>query len=294
MMNLLMAPVRLGLSLPMRIARKLLLATVGSALRQIVQEEAGHYLKDIEWRYKQARDLVNEVNGAGPAEPGLMRQVTAEDFNTLRHQLTGYTLTPNVDNTGAALAGSFRWQALHVVYGGVDYTIVNGATSLKYVWFDNPSTTLVCTDTKPTLGTTDVLLFINNSGTPVVAASDSNTSLPTAVASLSIDSGSLATAVSTSITTAQTTATTGVTNAATAQTQANTGVTNAATAQTQANLGVANAATALSTANTGVTNAATAQTTANTGVTNAATALTAANNSIVGPTRLSILSHVLY
>lgn len=162
-------------------------------VRDLIHAEVGHYLTDIEWRYKQARDLLAEVGA--PAATGL-RQLTAEDMNVMRHQLTGYTVTNNVNATGVATPGSIRWQALHIVYSGVDYTITDGATSLKYTYFVKPasgtSLALTSSDTKPTLGPDDLLVFINNSGTAVVSATDGSASLPTAVANNAVDNLGLA------------------------------------------------------------------------------------------------------
>lgn len=320
-MNLLTWPIELGAT----VLTRLILVPLRPAIKQIIHEEAGHYLTDIEWRYKQARDILNEV-GRGN-DPEFNRQMTAEDMNLLRHEMTGYTVTNNVDNAGAALVGSIRWQALHVVYAGFDYLITDGASSLKYHTFVKPGSpvspvAMVSSNTKPTLGKDDMLLFINNGGVAVVAGSSGQGSLPAAVADGIIDTTSLTSAFNTSLNNtntqanlgvtnagiAQTQATLGVTNAGTAQTAANTaqtqanlGVTNAATAQTQATLGVTNASTAQTAANTaqtqanlGVTNAGIAQTQANLGVTNAATAQTAATTSIIGPGRLNILSHIIW
>jgi len=165
-------------------------------LRELIHAEAGHFLADIEWRYKQARDLLNEATAPVPAGVG-GRQVTAEDFNTLRHQLTGYTVTDNMNAAGTATPGSIRWQSLHIVYGGVDYTITDGASALKYHSFVKPasgtSVALTSSDTKPVLGKDDLLVFINNSGTAVVAASDGSASLTPVVADGAVDNGGLAT-----------------------------------------------------------------------------------------------------
>lgn len=162
-------------------------------LREIVVKEAGHFLEDIEWRYKQTRDMLNELSA--PAAPGVFRKVTAEDFNVLQHQLTGYTVTDNMNASGVATPGSIRWQQLHIVYAGVDYTIADGASSLRYHSFVKPASgttaSLVSSDTKPTLGKDDLLVFINNAGVATVPAQGQG-SLPTAVADGTVDNGALA------------------------------------------------------------------------------------------------------
>lgn len=158
-------------------------------IRAAVIREADHILKDVEWRYAQARDL--ETSGGV-----LGRQVTAEDFNVLRHQLTGYTVTDNMNAAGAVTPGSIRWQALHIVYGGVDYTITDGGSALKYHTFIKPASgttvALASSDTKPTLTKDDLLVFINNGGTATVAATDGSASLPMAVGDGVVDTSALA------------------------------------------------------------------------------------------------------
>lgn len=166
------------------------------ALRDAIHAECGHVLRDIEWRYAQARDLLNEAAGSNTLEPRGLRKLTAEDFNVLRHQLTGYTVTNNVNATGAATPGSIRWQSLHIVYAGVDYTIADGASLLKYHSFVKPASgttaSLTSSDTKPTLGQDDLLVFVNNGGIATVAASDGSASLPAVVANGAVDTSALA------------------------------------------------------------------------------------------------------
>ena len=279
-MILVSSVVDLGLA----VFQKTVLIPLRPLLREIIHEEASHYLMDIEWRYSQARELLNAVGISDSGTP--QRKLTAEDMNDLTHRLTGYVVSNNTNAAGGVAAGSIRWQALHIVFAGVDYVVADGASLLTYTTFIKPGSgtaaTLVSSNTKPTLTSNDILVFVNNAGICIVAGSSSSQSMPVAVANNAVDTGGiqdgavgsteLATAVNTSITTAQTTANTGVTNAATALTQGNLGITNAGLAQTQANLGVTNAATAQTQATLGVTNAATAQTQATLGVTNAATA----------------------
>lgn len=158
-------------------------------IRAAVIREADHILADVEWRFAQARQL----------EAGLpigARQATAEDMNNLRHYLTGYTVTNNMNTSGTVTPGSIRWQALHIVYAGVDYTIADGGSLLKYHYFVKPASgntaTLTSSDTKPTLGQDDLLVFINNGGVATVAATDGAASLPGVVADGAVDTGALA------------------------------------------------------------------------------------------------------
>ena len=155
-------------------------------IREAVIREADHILQDVEWRFAQT--LARERGGD--------RQLTAEDFNILGHQLTGYTITANMNASGVATPGSIRWQALHIVYAGVDYTVTDGASTLKYHTFVKPASgttvSLTSSDTKPTLGPDDLLVFVNNGGTPTVASSDGQASLPGVVADGAVDNAALA------------------------------------------------------------------------------------------------------
>ena len=82
--------------------------------------------------------------------------------------LDGYTLTAN-----SPTAGKIAWSSLHVVFLGVDYTITDGNTLDKYVWFVKPASGTTATLTTgaalPALGPNDSLIFVNNGGTPISA-----------------------------------------------------------------------------------------------------------------------------
>jgi hypothetical protein len=196
-MNLLTAPLTISMKLLSKAVTAVVLVPLRPALKQIIHEEAGHYLKDIEWRYGQARALLNEFghsdnSWATNVLGGIGRQMTAEDLDTLEHHLTGYTLTANNPT-----AGYISWASLHVVYAGTDYTVTDGSSNMKYQTFVLASAVagvvpMASSNTKPTLATGDILLFINNSGTAVVAANDGSASLPTTVANGAIDTASLA------------------------------------------------------------------------------------------------------
>lgn len=182
-------------------------------VRSVVLDEAGHFLTDFEWRYKQARDLYEEMAelGQGSAkviDMGSRRQMTAEDINDLRHRLTGYTVTPQSPS-----AGQFAWAGLHIVYGGVDYTIVDGNSGAtnKYFYFQKSvmaapvsgsssgaGNTLTGSVTKPILNGDDILVFINpvtgggyTAGVPIIAASDAQGSLPAVVGNNSVDTAAI-------------------------------------------------------------------------------------------------------
>lgn len=152
-----------------------------SSLREFMHDEFAHFLTDIEFRVKQAYDVQNRTS----VESG--EQVYAEDLNLMLHTITGYTMTANTPG-----AGSIAWTAVHIVFGGVDYTCVDGNTALKYVWFVKPgsgtSATLQTSDTKPTLGPNDCLVFVNNAGTPINALT---ATIPVTLADGAVDTGAI-------------------------------------------------------------------------------------------------------
>lgn len=68
-------------------------------------------------------------------------------------------------------AGSIAWTAFHIQYNGSSYAVNAGNTADVYTyWLYNggsPSATLSVSNTQPTLGPDDLLLFINKSGVPI-------------------------------------------------------------------------------------------------------------------------------
>ena len=68
------------------------------------------------------------------------------------------------DNTPSP--GFISWTGLHIVYKGVDYTIQDGNTNKRFVyWKPSVSTTVLQTsDTLPELGDDDLLVFLNKNG----------------------------------------------------------------------------------------------------------------------------------
>lgn len=79
-----------------------------------------------------------------------------------KHILDGFTFT---DNSPAA--GSIAWSGCHIVYKGTDYTITDGNTANKYIWWDydaTPNTVFQTSNTKPNLTDDDCLVCINADG----------------------------------------------------------------------------------------------------------------------------------
>lgn len=72
--------------------------------------------------------------------------------------------------------GSIRWQSLHVVYDGEDYAVADGDTSQRYVyWLLSDPLVLKTSNTQPTLGIDDALIFVNNNGTLINVVSSTIT-----------------------------------------------------------------------------------------------------------------------
>jgi hypothetical protein len=159
----------------------------------MLREEMRAAVADIEFRLAQQYEIARRT------ETGLMDKVYVEDIVDQRHRITGYTVTNN-----SPAAGSIAWASLHVVYMGVDYTIADGNTANKYVWFVKPGSgttaTLQSSNTQPSLGPNDALIFVNNGG---VATSALETSVAAAVAPGSVTQSSLASDVSTILTNLQ-------------------------------------------------------------------------------------------
>lgn len=65
-------------------------------------------------------------------------------------------------------AGCIRWTSLNMQYKGVNYAITNGYTNYIYIyWTPTSPNSLVVSNTFPTLGIDDCLVFLNKSGISV-------------------------------------------------------------------------------------------------------------------------------
>lgn len=153
-------------------------------VRNVIQDEFAHVLKDISFRIEQTYDLLGRVDASVPLSEG-RGKIYAEDLNLLTPMVTGYTLTNN-----SPVAGSIAWVDLHIVYNGVDNTITNGNTAMKYAWWApaTSATVLQTGNTKPNLLPGDVLVFVNNGGVGHLAI---GASLPVAVGDNAVDTGAI-------------------------------------------------------------------------------------------------------
>ena len=166
-------------TLPTRNSRSL-----DKRVENILKSKLDHYLTDISFRIGQEYELAARRSGQAKGT------IYAEDLNVKdRVYLTGYTMTNN-----SPAAGSIAWADLHVVVDGVDTLITNGSTALKYVYFTKTVTPTVLKTSagKPALAEGDVLLFINEGGVARNMLSDTNGTLPRAVATNAIDTDAIA------------------------------------------------------------------------------------------------------
>lgn len=63
-------------------------------------------------------------------------------------------------------AGYIRWTDVEVIYKGITYSITNGNTNKKFIWWDFSDPTVFQTsDTMPTLADTDFIAIYNDNGT---------------------------------------------------------------------------------------------------------------------------------
>jgi len=75
--------------------------------------------------------------------------------------LMAYTIE---DNT--PLLGYISWSGCHIVYNGIDYSIDDGSTNMKYVWWDYDYPTVFQTsDVISDLTDDDAMVFFNKNGT---------------------------------------------------------------------------------------------------------------------------------
>ena len=87
--------------------------------------------------------------------------VGSQQLVIFHHLLDGFTVTDN-----SPQVGYIAWSNLHIVYKGIDYTITDGNTNLKFAWWDYSvsTTTLQCQDTLPDTTDDDLIIFLNKNG----------------------------------------------------------------------------------------------------------------------------------
>jgi hypothetical protein len=120
--------------------------------RNQMHEEVASALHDVTYR----------INVLKEAERGGHR-ISTSDLNIATHMIDGYVFTNN-----SPIAGSVAWTDLNIVYKGITYTIANGNSALKYIWWQfsaTDKTKLQMSNTKPTLTQDDILIGVNEGGT---------------------------------------------------------------------------------------------------------------------------------
>lgn len=71
-----------------------------------------------------------------------------------------YTLLSN-----SPVSGQIAWSDVHLVYDGVDYSITNGTTNKRFVyWLKSAPTVFQVADNLPALGPDDTVVFLNKNG----------------------------------------------------------------------------------------------------------------------------------
>lgn len=119
--------------------------------RKQMQEEVASALHDITYR----------INVLKEAEKGGHR-IHTSDLNIATHMLDGYVFTNN-----SPAAGSVAWADVNIVYKGQTYTITNGNTTYKYIFWQfsaTDKTKLQTSNTKPILTQDDILIGVNDGG----------------------------------------------------------------------------------------------------------------------------------
>lgn len=104
----------------------------------------------------------NEIaTGAITADEIAAGAVTAVKLTTYNFLLSAGTFTNNSPS-----AGYVAWASCKVVYNGTEYTITNGNSNKKHIYWQLASPTVFAgSDTLPALGNDDFLVSFNNSGT---------------------------------------------------------------------------------------------------------------------------------
>lgn len=123
-----------------------------ASVRETMNQEFASVLHDVTYRMQQMREL----GGVGE------RRIQTSDLNLASHMIDGYTVADNSPS-----AGFVAWSDINIVYKGVTYTLANGNTNKKYLWWKfsaTPNTALQVSDTKPVLTNDDVLVGINDGG----------------------------------------------------------------------------------------------------------------------------------
>ncbi|WP_434796618.1 hypothetical protein [Terrisporobacter vanillatitrophus] len=156
---------------------------IEKVVKDILDSELKSILHDVTYRletlYAKEFDKINNT----------ISKISSRDLNLASHMLDGYVIEDNKPTTG-----SIQWTDCNIVYKGVNYTIVNGSTNKKYVWWDfsaTDKTVYQVSDTKPTLEEDDVLVFINDGGMHSTVIGSGKLTHGAAIANGSLSGGEL-------------------------------------------------------------------------------------------------------
>ncbi len=128
--------------------------TVEAAVNRAFTEGFKSVLLDITYR-------IDSLMNMGLQQAGLPHRITSEMLHLAHPILDGFTISDNSPS-----AGNIAWADCNVMYKGTKYTITNGNTNLKYLYWTlaTTPTTFKTSATKPTLTDDDILICINNGG----------------------------------------------------------------------------------------------------------------------------------
>jgi hypothetical protein len=156
-------------------------SVVERAVERVIQDRMVSLLHDVDYRIKTM------VETAG-RQVGLDAKYGSLDMNLPWHLIEGFTFTNN-----SPTAGKIAWAGCHIVYKGTTYTITNGSTDKKYVyWLLSAPTVFTTGDAKAELTQDDVLVAVNDNGIARIQIVPGKMVHGAAITSGSIDSLELA------------------------------------------------------------------------------------------------------
>ena len=155
--------------------------TVEQAVNRAFTEGFKSVLLDITYR-------VDSLMNMGLMQAGLPHRITSEMLHLPRPILDGFTFSDNFP-----VSGYVSWSDCNIMYKGTKYTISNGNSNQKYIYWTlaTTPTTFKLSATKPTLTDDDILICINNGGVHQLVIGDGRMVNGAAVLDGSISSGEL-------------------------------------------------------------------------------------------------------
>ena len=128
--------------------------TVESAVNRAFTYGFKSVLMDITYR-------IDSLMNMGLKQIGLPHLITSEMLHLAKPILDGFNISDNFP-----VSGYIAWSDCNIMYKGTKYTITNGNTNLKYLYWTlaTTPTTFKTSATKPALTDDDILICINNNG----------------------------------------------------------------------------------------------------------------------------------